>query len=201
MKKTIVLMLITAFVGLWGGEVEVVDSDMTFEQATKGTKAPKDLLDSLTLLDVTYYSTDDKLHRGQIIVHKSVEDDVEYFFQMAMEEKFPIKQVMPIVKYGWSDDKSMAANNSSAFNYRFIAGTERLSNHSFGKAIDINPYFNPVIYKNPKRISPKGAKYTPGNNGVFTKNGRIVKEMKARGWRWGGDWNSLKDYHHFDKPE
>lgn len=201
MKKTIVIVLITAFVGLWGGEVEVVDSKMTFEQATKGTKAPKDLLDSLTLLDVTYYSTDDKMHKGQIIVHKSVEEDVKYFFQMAREEKFPIKQVIPIVEYDWSDDKSMAANNSSAFNYRFIAGTERLSNHSFGKAIDINPYFNPVIYKSPTRISPKGAKYTPGNKGVFTKNGRIVKEMKSRGWRWGGDWNSLKDYHHFDKPE
>jgi hypothetical protein len=200
MKKIVISIIILAFVALIGGEVEIVDSNMTFAEATKGTKAPQDLLDSLTLLDVTYYSLDEKLHKGQIIVHKSVEDDVKYFFQMAREEKFPIKQVIPIVKYGWSDDKSMAANNSSAFNYRFIAGTERLSNHSFGKAIDINPYFNPVIYKNPTRISPKGAKYVPGNKGVFTADSRIVKEMKARGWRWGGDWNSLKDYHHFDKP-
>jgi hypothetical protein len=200
MKTTILIIAFIITTTLLGGGLTIVDSKMSFEEATKGTKAPKELLDSIVLLDVVYYSTDNKKHQGQILVHKSVEEDVKYFFQMAMEEKFPIKQVVPIVKYKWDDDASMSANNSSAFNYRFIAGTTRLSNHSFGKAIDINPYFNPVIYKDPPKTSPKGAKYIPGNPGVFTADGRIVKEMKARGWRWGGDWTSLKDYHHFDKP-
>lgn len=200
MRKIILLLVILVSTNLLGGGLTIVDSKMSFEEATKGTKAPKELLDSIVLLNVEYYSTDKKLHQGQILVHKTVEEDVKYFFQMAMEEKFPIKQVVPIVKYKWDDDASMSANNSSAFNYRFIAGTTRLSNHSFGKAIDINPYFNPVIYKDPPKTSPKGAKYIPGNPGVFTADSRIVKEMKKRGWRWGGDWTSLKDYHHFDKP-
>ncbi|MER3328894.1 MAG: M15 family metallopeptidase [Candidatus Kapaibacterium sp.] len=149
MRKIILLLVILVSTNLLGGGLTIVDSKMSFEEATKGTKAPKELLDSIVLLDVVYYSTDKKLHQGQILVHKNVEEDVKYFFQMAMEEKFPIKQVIPIVSYAWSDDASMSANNSSAFNYRFIAGTTRLSNHSFGKAIDINPYFNPVIYKDP----------------------------------------------------
>jgi len=200
MKKIILLLVILVSINLLGGGLTIVDSKMSFKEATKGTKAPKELLDSIVLLDVVYYSTDNKKHQGQILVHKTVEDDVKYFFQMALEEKFPIKQVIPIVSYAWSDDASMSANNSSAFNYRFIAGTTRLSNHSYGKAIDINPYFNPVIYKDPPSTSPKGAKYKPGNPGVFTADSRIVKEMKKRGWRWGGDWTSLKDYHHFDKP-
>lgn len=200
MRKIILLLVILVSTNLLGGGLTIVDSKMSFEEATKGTKAPKELLDSIVLLDVVYFSTDMKKHQGQILVHKTVEEDVKYFFQMALEEKFPIKQVIPIVSYGWSDDASMSANNSSAFNYRFIAGTTRLSNHSFGKAIDINPYFNPVIYKDPPSTSPKGAKYKPGNPGVFTADSRIVKEMKKRGWRWGGDWTSLKDYHHFDKP-
>lgn len=200
MKTTILIIAFIITTTLLGGGLTIVDSNMSFEEATKGTKAPKELLDSIVLLDVVYYSTDNKKHQGQILVHKSVEEDVKYFFQMAMEEKLPIKQVIPIVSYGWDDDASMSANNSSAFNYRFIAGTTRLSNHSFGKAIDINPYFNPVIYKDPPKTSPKGAKYKPGNPGVFTADSRIVIEMKKRGWRWGGDWTSLKDYHHFDKP-
>lgn len=200
MKTKFLLIVLLITTNLLGGGLTKVDSSMSFEEATKGTTAPKELLDSIALLDVIYYSTDKLKHQGQILVHKSVEEDVKYFFQMALEEKFTIKQVIPIVSYAWSDDASMSANNSSAFNYRFIAGTTRLSNHSFGKAIDINPYFNPVIYKDPPSTSPKGAKYKPGNAGVFTADSRIVKEMKKRGWRWGGDWTSLKDYHHFDKP-
>lgn len=200
MKTTILIIALIITTNLFGGDSVIVDSKMTFEQATKGTKAPKELLDSIVLLDVEYYSTDKKIHQGQILVHKVVLDDVKYFFQMLMEEKFPLKQVIPIVKYKWDDDASMSANNSSAFNYRFIAGTTRLSNHSFGKALDINPFFNPVIYTDPPKTSPKGAKYIPGNPGVFSADGRIVTEMKKRGWRWGGDWTTLKDNHHFDKP-
>lgn len=200
MRKIILLLVILVSTNLLGGGLKKVDSKMTFEEATKGTKAPKEILDSIVLLDVEYYSIDKKVHKGQILVNKAVVEDVKFFFNSLLEEKFPIKQVIPIVKYDWDDEASMSANNSSAFNYRFIAGTTRLSNHSFGRALDINPYFNPVIYKDPPSISPKGAKYIPGNPGVFTAESKIVVEMKKRGWRWGGDWTSLKDNHHFDKP-
>lgn len=200
MKKILLLLVILVSTNLFGGDLPIIDSKMTFEQATKGTKATKIVLDSIVLLDVEYYSTDKKIHKGQILVNKEVVDDVKFFFSFLMEEKFPIKQVIPIVKYKWDDDASMSANNSSAFNYRNIAGTTRLSNHSTGRAIDINPYFNPVIYTDPPKTSPKGAKYIPGNPGVFSADSKIVIEMKKRGWRWGGDWTSLKDNHHFDKP-
>lgn len=178
----------------------IIDSNLTFTEAIKGSSAPQEVIDSLVLLDVIYYSTDEKLHKGQILINKEVKKDVEDFFELARKEQFPIKQVIPISEFGWDDDSSMSANNSSAFNYRYIAGTKRLSNHSFGRAIDINPFFNPVIYKKPKKISPDGAKYIPGNPGVFTSTSKLVKKMKKKGWRWGGDWNSLKDYHHFDNP-
>lgn len=200
MKKLLTLLVIIMSINLISKELPITDSNMSFEEATKGTKAPKEILDSFVLLSVNYYSTDSKIHKGQILVNKEVADDVKFFFSFLLEKKFPIKQVIPIVKYKWDDEASMSDNNSSAFNYRFIAGTTRLSNHSFGRAIDINPFFNPVIYTDPPSISPKGAKYIPGNPGVFSGNSEIVIEMKKRGWRWGGDWNSLKDNHHFDKP-
>ncbi|MCX8055086.1 MAG: M15 family metallopeptidase [Ignavibacteria bacterium] len=92
----------------------------------------------------------------------------------------------------------MANNNTSSFNYRKIAGTNRLSLHSYGLAVDINPFNNPVVY-NDGRISPKGAKYNPKNVGTFTSACPIVQKFKELGWRWGGEFNSFKDYHHFDK--
>jgi hypothetical protein len=92
----------------------------------------------------------------------------------------------------------MADNNTSAFNYRKVAGKNSLSNHSFGIAIDINPFQNPAIYSD-GNISPKGASYDTKKAGTIDEKSFITIEFKKLGWTWGGDWNSLKDYQHFQK--
>lgn len=174
-------------------------SQMTMEEAVKGTKAPKDLLDSLVLLNVKHYDLNGEVKVGQIVINKSIEKDAREIFEMMFEMKFPIEKMEPIVLYDWDDNKSMEANNTSAFNYRFIAGTNRLSNHSFGRALDINPRMNPVYYNDGRMSPPNGTRDTTLPD-TFHKDHPIVKEFKKRGFRWGGDWNSLKDYHHFDRP-
>lgn len=176
----------------------IIDSNMSFRESIKGTKAPKKIIDELVLLDVMYYSMDDKLHRGQILISKQVEAEIKHIFEIALNEKFPIKKCVPIVQYNWSDYASMADNNTSSFNYRKVSGSNNLSRHSYGLAIDINPMNNPVVYKNNK-ISPKGAKYNVNVAGTLSKNSNITKELKKYGWKWGGDFNSFKDYHHFQK--
>jgi hypothetical protein len=176
----------------------IIDSKMTFKEATKGTTAPKEVLNELVLLDIDYYSFDSKIRRGQIIVNKGVAEDTKFIFNLMLENKIPINKMIPIVKYNWDDDKSMEDNNTSAFNYRFVAGTKRLSNHALGRALDINPQLNPVYYSDGKMSPPNGKRDTTKNY-TFTENHIVVKELKKRGWRWGGDWTSLKDYHHFDK--
>lgn len=178
----------------------IVDSNMTFEEAIAGTKAPQSVIDDLVLLNLEYFSTDGKIHRGQLIVSKSVRKDIEAIFNMMLQMKFVVNKMYPIVKYNWSDDASMRDNNTSAFNYRFIAGTKRLSNHSFGRAVDINPRWNPVIHKN-GRLSPTNGKYDTTRNGTFYANHPIVQEFKKRGWRWGGEFKKYRDNHHFDFPE
>lgn len=180
------------------GEKIIIDSEMTLEEAVAGTKAPKDVLDNIVLINVEYYSFDNKLHKGQIAAHKDLEKDIISLFQIIKAEKFPVGKAVPIVKYNWSDSASMEDNNTSAFNYRTIAGTDRLSNHALGKALDINPFKNPVVYKDGK-TTPSKAVYKPGNPGVFSAAHKLVLEMKKMGWRWGGDFNSYKDNHHFDK--
>lgn len=179
-------------------EEPIIDSDMSFQQAIEGTKAPKEVIDNIELIDVFYYSFDGKLHKGQLLVHKDVKNDVLEIFSIIQKEKFPVNKAIPIVKYNWSDGASMDDNNSSAFNYRTIAGTSRMSNHAYGKAVDINPMNNPYVDSN-GRLSPSKGKYLVGTPGTFADTSLIVKEFKKRGWRWGGNFKSYKDYHHFDK--
>jgi hypothetical protein len=176
----------------------IIDSDLTFNEAIKGTTAPQNIIDNLILLNVEYYSFDNKLHRGQLVIHKNLKNDIQQIFNLIKERKFPIAKVIPIVKYNWSDDSSMIDNNTSAFNYRKVAGKDNLSNHSFGIAVDINPFQNPAVYSDGS-ISPKGANYNPKKAGTIDANCFLTVEFKKLGWTWGGDWNSLKDYQHFQK--
>ena len=125
----------------------IIDSQMSFAEAIDGTKAPDHVIRELCLVDVLYYSFDGKLHQGQLVVHQSVRQEMEEIFALMRSERFPVARAIPIVRYGWSDNASMADNNTSAFNYRRVAGTRRLSRHATGHAVDINPIQNPVIYQ------------------------------------------------------
>ena len=191
-----ILLLSTG--AIYNNEKIISDSSLSFEEAIEGTKAPKNVVDSLTLLNVKYISFDGKIHSGQLIINKLVKNDIEEIFELMLEHRFPIEKVKPITVYNWSDDASMEDNNTSAFNYRNIAGTNRLSNHSFGRAIDINPLMNPVIYKDGK-VSPPNGHYDIKKSGTFSAENFVVKEFVKRGWRWGGNFSQYKDNHHFDK--
>lgn len=176
----------------------IIDSDYTIGDALKEIDAPPDIMNNLKLIDVQYYSFDGKLHQGQLVIHKDLTNDLISIFKIIREERFPVAKVIPIVHYNWNDEISMEDNNTSAFNYRFIAGTKKLSNHSTGTAIDINPLLNPYIRKDLHQ--PVGSVYNPERTGTITRDGFLVREFKRLGWEWGGDWKDRKDYQHFEKP-
>jgi peptidoglycan LD-endopeptidase CwlK len=177
----------------------IIDSAMSFSEAIEGTTAPVEIVDSLALVDVFYYSFDGKRHQGQIIVDCAVEEDVYDIFAFLEKIKFPVGRAIPIVEYKWDDHESMAANNSSGFNFRVIEGTTKLSMHSLGRAVDINPRQNPIIYPD-GRIAPARAVYNPEKAGTVTGDHPVVREFLKRGWHWGGNFDQPKDYHHFEKP-
>lgn len=201
---------------LWGGDQPrvasgtlddpIVDSAMTREEALAGLDpgCPAEIRDRQVVVDLLYDSFDRKIHRGQLVVDRDLEQDVRRAFQAALESKFPIQSVIPISdprfrKDGrWSDDLSMAANNTSAFNYRTIAGSARLSNHATGRAIDVNPRQNP--YLKGLVVQPPGATYEPNAEGALTAEQPFVAAFLHRGWSWGGRWKALKDYQHLEKP-
>jgi len=178
-------------------ELIIIDSDYTLEEALKGITIPSTVIDELEIVSVSYYSFDGLLHRGQIIVNKKVAGDIKDIFNVIRDTKFPVEKVVPMAEYNWSDEQSMLDNNTSSFNYRFLSGAKILSMHASGLAIDINPIQNPYI-KNGSN-SPSGSNYKLDAKGTICPDSEIVKAFKAKGWSWGGDWKSLKDYQHFQK--
>lgn len=181
---------------------EIIDCNYTFEEAITGSGAPQTIIKELVLLDVRYYSTDNKIHKGQILTNKKIADDIVELFEFMISNHFPVFQAIPIVHFDWDDNKSMAANNSSSFCYRNVANTVRKSKHSTGMAIDINPYLNPIRYKLPnqqKPTIPTGAILDITVPGTLYPEHPVVKEFKRKGFRWGHHFSRYYDDHHFDK--
>lgn len=179
-------------------DAPITDSALTFAEAVDGSPAPPEVIAALDLVEVRYRAFDGRLHAGQLVVHRDLVADVREIFAMIERTRFPVAKAVPIVRYAWSDDASMADNNASGFNYRLIAGTRKLSWHALGRAVDINPRLNPMIYGD-GRIAPPGASYRPGAPGTFFPGQFLLEAFRKRGWTWGGDFISLKDYHHFEK--
>lgn len=175
----------------------IIDCNYTFDEAIKGIEIPNSIIMQLTLVDVEYYSFDEKLHRGQIIINKKAVEDIKAIFGFIKTSHFPIEKVIPAVKYNWDDETSMNENNTTAFNYRKVKGSKVLSAHSYGMAIDINPEQNPHIKG--KVTCPQFGKYDPKVKGTILRDSKLVNEFVKRGWQWGGRWKSSKDYQHFEK--
>lgn len=173
------------------------DCNYSLQEALIGSAATDDIKNNLALVDVFYYSFDGKIHKGQIVIHRLLAKDILEIFDLILINKFLIAKVIPIIKYNWSDENSMDDNNTSSFNYRLVAGTKKMSNHAYGLAIDINPKLNPYIQGS--HISPEGAKYDSKIPGTILSDSFLVKAFKKRGWQWGGDWITRKDYQHFEK--
>lgn len=176
----------------------IVDSDLTLAEALAGTSAPVEIQRQQVLLDLEYWSFDGVLHRGQLMVHESVAGEIKEIFAVIQTARFPIGRMVPVVRYGWSDDVSMSENNTSGFNYRAIVGKTALSKHATGLAVDVNPRFNPYVKS--ELVLPPGAVYDPQIPGTLTADGAVVQAFSQHGWEWGGAWQTLKDWHHFEKP-
>lgn len=180
----------------------IIDANLTLEEVLKQKQAipaPQEVLNRQRIVEVTYYSFDSKLHQGQIVADVDLVVDIKKAFNLIRKTKFPVKSVIPFVdrRFMSEVEKTASLNNSSVFNYRLIANTNKLSNHALGRAIDINPAINPLIQGD--KIRPEGANYDPKVPGTIIGNEEFVIYLKEKGWEWGGDWTDLKDYMHFEK--
>lgn len=156
----------------------------------------------LTYLEVPYWGFDQKSHTGSLIVHRELVSDVVAIFTKLHENHFPIASIRPIDEFNNDDVLSMNANNTSAFNCRAVTGHAGIfSQHSYGRAIDINPVLNPYVAQG--SVQPKTGllhvNRKHAEQGKITADGFVVALFHKYGWDWGGSWYDVQDYQHFEK--
>jgi hypothetical protein len=157
-------------------------------------------ISDLRLLEVVHTDLQDTKRWGSVVVHRDVVTDLQAALGELYAQGFPIARMEPIEHFRGDDDASMAANNTSAFNCRAVTGGTRFSDHSFGRAIDINPIQNPYV-RNTTVLPAAGRAYLDRSDvrpGMLVRPGP-VDAFDAIGWGWGGDYNSLKDYQHLSR--
>jgi D-alanyl-D-alanine carboxypeptidase-like protein len=158
-------------------------------------------LRSLRLLTLTHWSFDGRAHTGRLIVHRDVAREVVAAFRELYAARFPIRRMQLIDAYGGSDFRSIEADNTSAFNCRYVDGTTRWSNHAYGRAIDVNPIENPYV-SGAGTSHPASRAYLDRSRrraGMAFESSPLVRAFDRITWGWGGRWSGVKDYQHFSE--
>lgn len=164
-------------------------------------RACKAMINELVLVKVKYWGFDDTEHLGFLIIHKSLADDVVAIFKELRAIRFPIQALQPIPKQ-LQKMPNIHDNTTDSFSCRSVTDQPGImSQHSYGRAIDINPFMNPyvkgclIIPANAKlhidRIRPEKGKIIP--------NSAVTAIFAKYGWDWGGNWYDVKDYQHIEK--
>ncbi len=196
---------------------EIVVGDDVYNRIINKSYVPNDFikLEDLSYLKFLHYDYEDKVRVGEMIVNKRIKDVVLSMLGRLFEARYQVKSFKLVDDYFESDDddrnvvdtRSIADNNSYAFFYRKIYGTDRLSNHSSGYAIDINPRENPYLpFRNGKydysNLTPEEIEYLThredGKKHVIVHSDLAYRLFNESGFEWGGDWDTTKDYQHFE---
>jgi hypothetical protein len=166
-------------------------------------------LSRLSLVQFEHHDFQGTVHYdGSLVVLDVLAPHVENIMRHLFLKRFPIHSAKRIELFEGSDEASMSINNSSAFNFRSIAGTNRVSLHGYGAAIDLNPVQNPCL-ANPRVVDDEsysivevwpetGTAYLNRSNQRPGMTESIVDLFAENGFReWGGSWDHKPDYHHF----
>jgi D-alanyl-D-alanine carboxypeptidase len=156
-------------------------------------------LRDLRLLRLSHWGFDGSVHQGRLIVHRDVAQPLVGVFHFLYAKRFPIRRMVPVDAYGASDFRSIEADNTSAFNCRYVEGTTRWSEHAYGRAIDVNPIENPYVSggRSAHAASRPYVDRARRRPGMGYEGGALVRAFDRIGWGWGGRWTSVKDYQHF----
>ncbi|MFD8569385.1 M15 family metallopeptidase [Streptomyces sp. NPDC059639] len=154
----------------------------------------------LRLIRMNHWGFDGKVHRGELIVNRQAVNPMLYVFGRAFAAKFPIRRMKVMAAYRGSDTAAMKQDNTSAFNCRAVTGSPgKMSQHSYGNAIDINTLENPYVDTAGRVYPPAGRRYLRRDRpvkGMIRRGDVITTAMRKVGWQWGGRW-AHPDYQHF----
>ena len=160
----------------------------------------------LDTLQVQHIDFQGHTQTGVIICNKAISKDLREIFSALYRAKYPIERIRPISEYDNDDERSMQANNTSCYCYRVVNGSKTLSNHALGLAVDVNPLYNPCVRRKKDGtllVEPATGKPYVNRSKNFkykiTTNDLCYRLFTQHGFRWGGNWNTVKDYQHFEK--
>lgn len=157
--------------------------------------------EELRYLTVFHYDYQGHIQKGELVCNKVIAKDLLLIFRALFSKAYPINSIHLVDDFNASDEASMQANNTSCFNYRTVAHSNKLSKHALGMAVDINPLENPYIKGS--FIQPSTATDYVDRSKDFPhkidENDFCKKVFESFGFQWGGHWRSLKDYQHFEK--
>jgi len=157
-------------------------------------------LAALRLVRLSHWGFDGRRRTGRLVVHRDVADSLVRVFRRLYTTGVPIRRIVPVDAYSASDYRSIEADNTSAFNCRYVDGTRRWSEHAYGRAIDVNPIENPYVSSAGTTSHAASVAYlrrSPARPGMAVEGGALVRAFDAAGWGWGGRWRGVKDYQHF----
>lgn len=155
---------------------------------------------------VLHVDAQGKVHKGELVCNKAIAQDLVDIFRQLYQARYPIEKIRLIDDYKADDEQSMRDNNTSCFCYRTVSGTKKLSKHSLGLAVDINTRYNPWVRKGAdgrQLVSPdNGRPYADRRKSYpykIAKGDLLYRLFIQHGFKWGGDWRTMKDYQHFEK--
>ena len=162
-------------------------------------------LSELRYLKALHITLDGEIRLGEMVVNVAIANDILTILRALYKDGYPIEKMVLVDEYNADDEVSMRDNNSSAFNYRHTPNGTRLSAHSRGMAVDINPLYNPYVkrYTDRTYVAPATATEYVVRNGPFPykieRDDLCCRLFFKHGFEWGGDYKSIKDYQHFEK--
>jgi hypothetical protein len=158
-------------------------------------------LRNLRYVRLRYWDFHHRPRTGELIVNRDAAGPIVRVFRRLYGSGYEIRRMRLVDAYGGSDYRSIEADNTSAFNCRFVDGTTRWSNHAFGRAIDVNPLENPYVSANGTTSHPRSRRYVNRSKrrhpAMILRGDRTVRAFASQGWGWGGDFSGAKDYQHF----
>ncbi len=155
----------------------------------------------LAWLRVTFWGFDAQRHTGELLVHRTVADDLVSVFRTLYRQRFPQEQVVVVRSYNPEAPPTGDGNGTGAFVCRPSTGASYFSQHAYGLAIDVNTFQNP--YLKGEVVLPELAsaylRREAVRPGMVVEAGPVIEAFARIGWEWGGDWNQSKDYQHFSQ--
>lgn len=185
--------------------MEIPDSIWQKMQGKTYHRNPYIQRSDLRYLKVLHWDYDEKSHHGELVCNKIIADKLLQIFRSLYEHHYPIQRIRLADEYDADDERQMSDNNTSSFCFRTVSGSQKLSLHARGLAIDINPRYNPYVRKGKngqQLVSPANGKSYADRSKQFRykiEKGDYCHLLFLRhGFTWGGSWRTMKDYQHFE---